>query len=409
MTHNILHNRIARYGSAVALLVIVVATLAVMHLTTPRAYALEQTIKTISKVHFLHTVLKNEEGYLIDERWIEMGPDGNQARYRQYADLPEHGIRLLIIDDGNVCYAYDRVKNEVTLEHSGTYQWIYNLADFFRQVAGDNSLSIEQYVQYRGKAAHKVRWMDGQMECYIDPETRLPIMVGGMEISYGVPPEEAFVVPSAPQGVKVVDMRGDSTAAKQAKNEKRIKDKLFSDGRKALEAGEFEKAVKSFDGAIDLSPLENWIWYWRGEAYAGLGQWEQAITNYTQVIEMFKTIKSTGHYAYLARGFCWQHLGESQKAEADLAVALPVMIDCLRYPEGGKKFDYADNPTNINAALNKFTPLQRQENMIRRLKKTTGQNFGLLTDNAKQREHVIRQWELWWEQNASDYLKSASQ
>jgi tetratricopeptide (TPR) repeat protein len=404
----------ARYKAASfigAALIVAGITTALLWTVPQSAYALSQTIEAVKKVRFLHTVMRDDKGQVLDERWIEIGKDGNQARYRQDCRVSE--LSLLVIDDGNVCYAHDRTANKLMLKPPGSYQWIYNLAEFFEKLAGAGTATIEQNAQYHGRAAHKVRWLEPQIECYIDPKTQLPIAVGPMEVAYDEPPADAFTVPNPPKGVEVIDLRNGSDATTQSpaaiqETERQLqKDKLFKKAREALAAKDYAIAVDLFDQVLKLSPLENWVWYWRGDAHAGLNHWDQAITDYTKVIDVFESIRMTPYFAYYSRGLAWQRKGDPRKAMADLSVALPVMIDALRHPEGGKTFDYADMPTNVRIAWEELTPAQRLENMIRRLRQATGQEIEFRPEMTPQQvEQVIVQWERWWEQHQTDYRKA---
>ncbi|MHC4332159.1 MAG: hypothetical protein ACYSWW_29050, partial [Planctomycetota bacterium] len=44
-------------------------------------------------------------------------------------------------------------------------------------------------------------------ECYIDPESKLPITLLGYDISYEEPPEDIFDIPGIPDGVTLIDKR----------------------------------------------------------------------------------------------------------------------------------------------------------------------------------------------------------
>ena len=404
-----MNTRYKATGAAIVAAMIVAVAAVLLWPTQQAAYALGQTIEAVKKVRFLHTTMRDDQGQVMDERWIEMGSDGNQARYRQDANAPQHGVSLLVIDDGQVCYALDCLKNVVMLKPTGSYQWIYNLAAFFESLQGEGSVSIEQNVQYHGRPAHKVRWLKGQVDCYIDPKTCLPLAVGPMELEFADPPADAFKVPKPPEGTQVIDMRNDTAPAKLEKDRDRKKAKLFSEGRKALAEKDYARGVESLGGAIQISPMENWMWYWRGDAYAGLGQWDKAIADYTKVIDLFKIAKMVPYYAYFSRGLAWQQSGDLAKAKADLAVALPVMIDSLRHPEGGQVFDYADMPTDVNAAVERLTPAQRQENMIRRLQKAAGRDFGYEAGmDAHRLEQAIQAAERWWQQHAAEFVSATA-
>ena len=71
---------------------------------------------------------------------------------------------------------------------------------------------MEENVEYKGRRAHRIRWLRLNMECYIDPATHLPIVVGDEEITYEEPPPGTFDV-VIPDGYVVVDTRPGEDAA----------------------------------------------------------------------------------------------------------------------------------------------------------------------------------------------------
>jgi hypothetical protein len=95
-------------------------------------------------------------------------------------------------------------------------------------------------------------------------------------------------------------------------------------------------------------------------------------------------------------------MGMGQEAKRDFAVALPVMIDCLRHVKGCKAFDYAEDPTL--QTYQKLSDEQRLSNMINRLRTVTGQDFGSdPVTPAHQQGAQITAWETWWKEHAAEY------
>ena len=112
-----------KYAAAVALLLVVVILVATSWAPRRTAYALEETMEAVKTVRFMHLKAWLHDGTLRDERWIEIGPDGRQVRYRQETRRDE-GRFLVVEDDGTVAVFRDD-KQAVILYTSEQqqYQW----------------------------------------------------------------------------------------------------------------------------------------------------------------------------------------------------------------------------------------------------------------------------------------------
>lgn len=393
--YKIMHSRITKIGlgfAAAAAITIVIGVGVVTITTTKPAYALEQTIEAITNVRFMHIV--NDR----DERWIEIGPDGKQSRYRQ----DTHG-HLLVVDNRETIFAWYKDKNTVVItDLNGTdYQWIGDLGQFFKDLANDEgNVTIKENVDYKGRSAHLIRWLKLNIDAYINPDTKLPIAIDGYDVFYDDPPEGIFEIPTIPKGVKLVDKRPSAEPTEDPKWMQRDKDarKSFNQGRQALSEGNYAKAVRLFRYVVHTSP-SNWAWFWLGKAYYELGEHQKAIEAYTEV---FKISGLDAYECHLARGLAYKQLGMEDEAKQDFGVALPLMIDALRHTQGGFAFDYADDPTRQKCLG--LSDEQRLINMINRLREVTSQNFGFdPADSAEQKEAAIAAWENWWKEKAADY------
>jgi outer membrane lipoprotein-sorting protein len=222
----IMKSRIAKLAAAAVIIVGVALSITVIDKLTTEAYAFEETLEAVKDVRFMHIVRRDEAGQIDDERWIEIGPDGFQVRYRQ--DNPPN---RLIVEDGETVSVYYKDKNTIILydPKDKQYQWIGNLGAALKELAGKASMVIEENVDYWGRKAHHVRWLKLNMDCYIDPVTKRPIAMAGYEISYENPPEGTFdiVIPSS---VVVVDRRpgAEQTEEPAWLAEKSDKDKVAS-------------------------------------------------------------------------------------------------------------------------------------------------------------------------------------
>ena len=392
----IMKTKITKLAAAAVIIIGVLLSITIFDVGVKPAYAIEQTIEAFMNVRFLHTMRHDESGKLEDERWIEIGPDGIQARYRQ--DTPS---KLLVVDNLENIFVYRKDKNAVILygPDGQKYSWIHDLHKFFKDMAGDSALTIEENVDYNGQKAHLVRWLTLNVDCYINPETKLPIALGPDEIYYEEPPEGIFDIPPIPEVPTFVDMRTDAQDTGKPSwmaNEQTAQLK-FDEARKALATGEYQKAVELFKKVFELEGTgRNWAWFWLGQAHYDLGQYDAAIKAFTQVIDMFAKHNIVSHYSYLARGHAYRAIGDEEAAWEDFEVALPVMIDSLRNIQGAGKFNCADDPLHRGGGVPSEENLPR---MIERLREVTGQNFGYDSQGtAEDNEQAISAWEDWWQE-----------
>ena len=392
----IMKSKLNKLAAAAVIIVAIALSISYFGGLTSSAYAIGQTIEAISGIKFIHAIMKDDSGRIVDERWIELGRDGFQSRYRQESNFL--GQSLLIVDDGKTCFFHDRNKNTVVLydPEEQQYQWIYNLGQFFKDMAGDSTVTIEQNVEYKGQNAHRVRWLKLNQDCYIDPETKLPIAVGPHDVYYEEPPAEMFTY-AIPEGAVVVDKQSGAPEEPQPEwmNQDENANEHFNHAKQALANGKYIEATALFGKVVKVQAGRNWAWFRLGRAHYELEQYDAAITTFSQVIEMFAQFKTVPHYCHLARGLAYRATGIEEAAQKDFEVALPVMIDALRNPKGANLFDYADEALNKGRDLSEK---QRIDRMIIRLRQVTGQNFGYDPDaSVPEKERAISAWEKWFE------------
>ena len=285
------------------------------------------------------------------------------------------------------------------------YQWIGNLGEWLNELAGQGGLVIEENVDYWGRKAHRVRWLKLNQECYVDPETKLPIGIGGSQISYETPPEGTFDI-VIPNGVQVVDKQPGAEPTEEPKwladksADEKAANNNFKNARYALAEEKYEEAAELFAKVVEQDG-RNWAWFWLGKAHYELGEYDTAIYEFSKVIDMFAKHESVPQYCHLARGIAYAAKGMNDMARHDLGVALPPMIETLRNIEGSTMFDYADDP------LYRSLPKEQRPNaqqslamMINRLRIITGQNFGYDPDgSAEENEQAIGAWEDWYKKS----------
>ena len=398
-------------SAAAAAAIIAVIGLAAYLLTPPskEVYALEQTVEAVKNVRYMHIIRRHEDGTLTDERWFEIGPDGYQTRYRQ--DSPPH---LLIVDDGKTCFVHHKDKNTVILydRNKQQYQWIGNLGEFFRKMAGQGtpgSVTIEENVGYKGRAAHRVRWHELNTDVYIDPKSKLPIAMRGYDISYEEPREGTFKI-VLPEGVPVVDKRpgAEPVVEPEWMEQRETAGDLFTVARYALAVGDYTHAIELFQKVVAAQPRRNWAWFWLGEAHFKKGDHDAAIEAYSRVIDLFAgLVKAPGPpYCHYARGMAYLRKGDMEGARKDFGKTLPTMIKALREVKEGLLFDYADDPTYRDRLREKRELPERvsRGKMIARLRRATGKQFGYhFLSSAPYNETAIRAWENWWREHAHEY------
>ena len=74
--------------------------------------------------------------------------------------------------------------------------------------------------------------------------------------------------------------------------------------------GQYQEAIHDYNQAIELDPNHLYAYNNRGVAYAALGQYQEAIHDYNQAIEL----NPTDMNAYYNRGLSWFKLGEYKQA-----------------------------------------------------------------------------------------------
>jgi hypothetical protein len=385
-----------KIAAAAAIIAAVALSIVVIDKLTSQAYAFDETLEAVKDVQFIHIVSRDKAGQVKDERWIDIGPDGFQVRYRQ--DNPPN---FFVVEDGETFSVYYKDKNTIVLydPKDRQYQWIGNLGEWLKELSGKGSMVIEENVDYWGRKAHRVRWLKLNQECYVDPETKLPIGIGGSQISYETPPEGTFDIVIGTD-VAVVDKRpgAEPTEEPEWLDTDEIAHNYFKEARHALAAGDYEEAARLFATVVEVQGGRNWAWFWLGKAHYELGEYDTAIYEFTKVIDMFAEHESVPHYCHLARGQAYAATGMEEMARQDLETALPPMIETLRNIEGATMFDYADDP------LYRSLPQEKRPNaeqslamMINRLRIITGQNFGYDPDgSAEEKERSIAAWEEWF-------------
>jgi tetratricopeptide (TPR) repeat protein len=382
----------AKLAAAAVVIMAVALFITVLDKLSPTAYAINQTVKALKNVRFIHLVKRDDADQIKDERWIEVGMDGRQVRYWQgKAGEP------FAIEDGESTAVYHNDRNTIVIydREDMQYQWVGELGKFIENLRQKGKI-IKEDDDYYGRPAHRVWWPMAAAECYVDPETKLPIALGDTEMSYELPPAGTFEI-IIPQDYAVVDMRpGRETGPiPEWLQETENAAEGFQQATHSLARGDYAQAAELFEYVVEHQPGRNWAWFWLGSAYYKQGQYQLAIEKFNRVFEIFGNDPSL--YCNYARGLAYAQSGMDEAAQKDLQICLPGMLGALREPSAAAMFEYADNPL---LRYGKYQPSEQQivTNMINRLRIVTGQNFGYDPDeSAEENEQAIAAWEEWYE------------
>ncbi|MFB0524394.1 MAG: tetratricopeptide repeat protein, partial [Phycisphaerae bacterium] len=385
-------SRLMKFAAAAVIIIAVVLLITFLDKSVTPTYAIEQTVEAFENVRFLHLIRHDESGQVEDERWIEIGMDGRQIRYRQ--DTPPN---FLAIEDGESTAVYHKDKNAVVIydRKDKQYQWVGQLGAFLENLRQKGTI-IQENDDYHGRPAHRVLWPMMSAECYIDPDTKLPIAIGDTEMSYEEPPAGTFEI-VIPEGYAVVDMRpGHETGPiPEWLQATQTADECFNQATQALARGDYAEAAELFEFVVEHQSGRNWAWFWLGKAYYEQGKYGLAIEKFSKVIDMMTDVPYCNH----ARGLAYAQLGMHEAATEDLQVCLPWMVRALRERSAALLFEYADNSL-LRYGKNKPSERDVVIHMINRLRIITGRNFGYyLEASAEENEQAIAAWEDWFKKS----------
>ena len=382
-------NRFTKLAAAAVIIIAAVVSIVVLEKSASPAYAIEQTVDAMKNVRFLHVVSYDKGRQIKDQRWIELGVDGYQARYRQ--DTPPD---FLVVQDDKMTAVYYKDKKTVVLysRRDKEYQWIGPLGLFLENLRQKGKV-LEENADYNGRPAHRVLWPAMNAECYVDPQTKLPIAIGSDHLSYEEPTDETFEI-TTPADYTVIDKGPGASIVNEPNWLKDIEtaDDYFDKAAYTLATGDYAKAAELFSLVVEKEPQLNWGWFWLGKAYYELGDYDSAIQVFSKVLEMM----GSQPYAHFARGLAYARKGMMKEAEEDLGKTLSWMIQSLREPTAGAMFEYADDP-RISYGEARPTEEQIVAKMVNRLRIVTGQKFGYDPNGTPEaKEQAIAAWENWF-------------
>lgn len=201
---------IMKYASIAAIIGIAMLIGSQTITLSPPAYALDKTVAAMQNLPFIHMIKRQGTGGpIVEERWIEVGPDGQQVRYRH-----DRMAETFVIQDGaSVARFHHEIKTVMLYSREQMpYRWVGALAQTFENLR-DEGLIIEEYASFRGRLVHKVWWPTMRSICYVDPDTQRPVAIGSCELTYELPPKGTFdIARFTPRNYTVVDRRDETDA-----------------------------------------------------------------------------------------------------------------------------------------------------------------------------------------------------
>ena len=147
----------------------------------------------------------------------------------------------------------------------------------------------------------------------------------------------------------MLEMRAEVNLRRQATD-------WFEQGVSLSRRGLHEDAIAAFDKAIEIGPEKN-FYGWRGVSYINLGQFENAIQDYTSEITLF----DGSAVDYVNRGVSYDALGQRQNAIDDYTKAIQLDPDyAVAYKNRGVSYDALGDYANADSDDTKACSLDNQ-------------------------------------------------
>ena len=219
----IMKNPIIKLSTAAVIIVGIALTIVFMEKTVTPAYSVEQTLQAMQDLRTMYMVCKDWSGNEF-EMWIKLNPDTGIPEYiRSY--WPES--KELNISRPDTSYQYHERANQVHINSGKLYRMDLAPAKAFEQLLqtsqeGPDSIVIfHEYDQQSEKSLIVIITRgDGQSyKFYIDPETKLPVRIKGLEdntlgavirdaeqIEFNVDLPEGIFDFEIPQGASIIDI-----------------------------------------------------------------------------------------------------------------------------------------------------------------------------------------------------------
>jgi len=218
----IMKSPITKLSTAVVIIVCIALSITFMEKTVTPAYSFEQTLRAMQDLRTMYMVCKDWNGHEF-EMWIELDPATGIPEYCR-AYWP--GIKVLNISRPDTSYQYSERNNQVQINSGKLYSIDIAPAKIFEQLMlaskedPDSVVIFHERDRQSGKNLIVVitRGYKQSYKVYIDPETKLPVLMKGLEnnllgavvkdiehIEFNVDlPEDIFDF-EIPEGAKIID------------------------------------------------------------------------------------------------------------------------------------------------------------------------------------------------------------
>lgn len=219
----IMKSPITKLSTAAVIVVCIALTIVFIEKSITPAYSVEQTLQAMQDLRTMYMVCKGWSGNEF-EMWIELDPDTGIPEYcRSYSSKS----KMLNISRPDTSYQYSERANQVYINSGKLYYMDFAPAKVFEQLMlasreDPNGVVIfHEYDQQSDKSLIVIITRgDGQSyKIYIDPDTKLPVRVQGLEdnrlgtvirdvekIDFNVDLPEGIFDFKIPQGARIIDL-----------------------------------------------------------------------------------------------------------------------------------------------------------------------------------------------------------
>ena len=219
----IMKSPVIRLSTAAVIIVCITLTITFMEKTVTPAYSLEQTLQAMQDLRTMYMVCKGWSGNEF-EMWIELDPDTGIPEYcRSYSSES----KILHISRPDTSYQFSERANQVHINSGKLYYMDLAPAKVFEQLLQssqedpDRVVIFNEYDQKSKKSLIVIITRgDGQSyKIYIDPETKLPVRIKGLEdntlgavirdvekIEFNVDLPEGTFDFEIPEGARIIDL-----------------------------------------------------------------------------------------------------------------------------------------------------------------------------------------------------------
>jgi hypothetical protein len=227
ISRKIMKSPIIKLSTAAVIIVCIALTIVFMEKSIAPAYSVEQTLQAMQDLRTMYIVCKDWNGDEF-EMWIELNPDTGIPEYcRSY--WPES--KVLNISRPDTSYQFSERANQVLINSGKLYRMDIAPAIIFEQLLQtsqedpDSIVIFHEYDQQSKKILIVIitrgyeRGGEQSYKIYIDPETKLPVRIQGLEdntlgavirdvekIDFNVDLPEGIFDFEIPQGARIIDL-----------------------------------------------------------------------------------------------------------------------------------------------------------------------------------------------------------